>query len=415
MPLTKSAVNSRSPVNLRSKSNKSPSLSQNSIKTSQTLLSKTKSKISTTKSVTSCESSSSDFIALKSIVEAQKRVSDEAFRNLRLELDSKYSKFEAFVKCYENDLLKIKCKQNEVTEMLYTLNATRLNFALPIGFNKSAIDYHNNGNKEFNTNLSILSNRINEIETKISKMDTMLINLSEDALLNILKNNSTVDSISADSSKITEEMCVDKETFRAELECINFELKKMDNIIRTDEMAIKKMNNQLHVLSAKFINFNAKINEHLMEFNRSRNQQIEIDEIIDCDTPPFMVQSRKPAPVRNNFCFENIASNRFQSFEKNENCRLNSIVVRVEFASVNDLNGLVNDIKKQFEHRMGIGSVNQVAIVNYKVVENTIHQFDAIVIFHSSWIFSHLNSIQFPTNWIFFLGMYISAFDRSIQ
>lgn len=242
MPVIKSTNTDRSPVILRSQSRKSLDVSQ-SIKASQT--NKPKCKISPAISKAQNESSSSELSKLKAMIESQKQEFNGKIISLRTEIDNKHSTYEAIAKSFEKDIQQIKNKQSEISGMLYSLNATRFNFALPIGFNKPA-----NGHYNFD-NIDNLTLRINAIETNIMKIDQVTINLSEAVANNFMQNNDSFNSNSMQTNKPCDETCVDKETFKCEMQCINHELNKMNAAIYSDEESIKKMNDQLHVLSSK--------------------------------------------------------------------------------------------------------------------------------------------------------------------
>lgn len=47
------------------------------------------------------------------------------------------------------------------------------------------------------------------------------------------------------------------------------------------------MNKQIHILSAKKINFNIKINNHLLDFNRINMNKIYPNKVIDSETNAF--------------------------------------------------------------------------------------------------------------------------------
>lgn len=397
MPTIKQLTTNRSPVNRRSLSQKSSNQSQSSIKSTKLIEIKPKSKNSSVKTVTVNESSSHELLILKSMFELQKKEHEEAFQNLRTEIDIKHSKYEAFVKTYEKDLQQIKMNQKGVNEVLSFLFASHFSFGLPISFNKTSSD-----DKMFHEELTFLSNRIDKIELDITKMNEVLISLSEVAVANIMKNNINE---YVGTNKICDDVCVDKETFKSELECIGHKLKSMNTIIQSDEESMKKMNNQLHVLSAKFINFNAKINEHLMEFNRKKKQQIEISEIIDGDTLPFINNIQNSTEVSSTCCFENSAVNRFRG-KLDKHYVSNFIAVRVDFVEVTDLKKFESEMKNQIEQQVGTNSVKRVTINNCKINKNAVHQIDVSVEFVSSMNHGVLNDIQFPTNWTFFANEY---------
>lgn len=146
------------------------------------------------------------------------------------------------------------------------------------------------------------------------------------------------------------------------------------------------MNSQIHVLSAKFIDFNAKLNEHLFVFNRQSFEKVSKEKIIDNDASHFLTSSssnKKQCERKNknnfiahtksdnrftqpfnkyecennsNFAFRNTADNRFRgrSYENHES---QAIRVRIEFANFRNLDDFQQKLKAKIEKRIGKQSV----------------------------------------------------------
>lgn len=336
----------------------------------------------------------------------QKREYEESIKNIQCEINAKHTKYEAFIKVYEKDMQQIKDKQSQMSQLLSTLNATHFNFALPIGFNKPAIGYRSSNDDLCSDYFFNLSKRMDQIELKIVNMEEAILYLNETAVSHIMQNISNVVIENVESKevcnqpKMCNDTCIDEETFSTEMKCINDELNKMKNAILSDENAIKKMNQQLHVLSSKYITFNAKINDHLLKHNQT-NHQIEIHDIVDKEALPFMAHKHQQTDHSKDFCFNNTAANRFRN-KFDERYFSNFVVVRVEFAHVNNLSKFVKEMKTQFEQRTGNASVREITIIDCKTAENSLHQIDIIVHFHSQMSHGQLNNMQFPTNWTFF-------------
>lgn len=378
----------RSPVNLRS--NSQNSMDQSLMHESQVV--KLKSKSNKSK-----KSTDSDEISkLKIIIDNQKREFDDALKDLRLEINKKNSEYGEYANQFQDEIKQVKVKQSEISNLLYTLNATRFDFALPIGFNKPFISNSNHFSEDYIEDFVDYSKRISDIEAKIKRIDESLCNLNEIAVSNIM-NGLSSGSSSQNNIQCAED-CVDRKSFTSEIECVNFELQRINTNILSNEENIKKMNLQLHVLSSKFINFNAKINDYFLANNRSN----EASKIVDSDTLPFLVDEHQKSSLSNsNFCFNNSASNRFRNkFVANHSS--NFVVVRVDFASVTNINKFVKEMRNQFENRVGYGTIKQISIINCKVTDNIIHQINLFVYFNCEMNHGQLNDMKFPTNWTFF-------------
>lgn len=140
---TKTTIVHRSPVQLRSQtqSRKSSSSSQIPIKMLKSTSMNTK-KTASNKSSESNNSTLNHFCELKSMIQKQKSEYEASVKDLRSEIDSKHMHYENVAKSFMKDLQQIKVKQSEIFKLLHILNTTRLDYALPIGFNKPLTDHH---------------------------------------------------------------------------------------------------------------------------------------------------------------------------------------------------------------------------------------------------------------------------------
>lgn len=76
--------------------------------------------------------------------------------------------------------------------------------------------------------------------------------------------------------------------------------------------------------------------------------------------------------------------------------------MRVEYATIYDINKFTLQFKKQFERRTGKSPVKNVEILHYKTNnEKHTHQVDINVTFRTPLSYCYLNDIAFPTNWTF--------------
>lgn len=342
------------------------------------------------------------------MIEKQKEENEMSIKKLRDEINSKFAIFEKFREVYEKEMQQIKNKQNNFTELLYNLNATRFNFAMPIGFNKpidGAIHFEENDPKNELSNMIIdaLSLKIDDIEEKIVCVEQAIINIAEYVQTNTIISDAK--ELNKKESNITNELIddeiIDSTTFKNAIGCLQDEINKINIAILSDEESMRKMNQQIHVLSTKFIEFNAKIIKHIHDYNRSKNQTIIVDQIVDKDALPFIDVSQQKQSCENYFCFKNSATNRFIN---KCNYRLNSesIIARIEFATVNNLSIFTQKLKKEFERRMGSNAIRSITIKKCKIHDNLVHRIDAVITFHSAVNHGYLNEIAFPTNWSFF-------------
>lgn len=72
------------------------------------------------------------------------------------------------------------------------------------------------------------------------------------------------------------------------IQSLQAQMHSIDKIIRIDSEATDKIKNQVHVLSAKYTDFNKKMCKFLVEYNRRNTEQINVNQIIDADTIPYI-------------------------------------------------------------------------------------------------------------------------------
>lgn len=372
------------------------------------------------------ESYGEEIRKLKLMIESQKYEYESKMKELRSEIELKSTNFNNFVKVYEKDVKIIKDKQSKFAELFYTLNMTRFNFALPLGFNKPISDQMFNVNSHFiensvsmsqqNENIDQINQRMDSIETEFKKhrveissyINNLFVNNEslQESIVNVIMQMSSSNTLQyanhGDRDSFQSNAGIDFDDIRNAIECIQFQVNQMDSSFVQNEEKILKMNSQLHILSAKFVKFNASLNEHLLDFNRSKIQRVDASKIIDEDTLPFIETKKNETHQNNNkISFRNSAPNRFFK-QPNANVESQSIKVRIEFAFVCNLDIFQQQLKAKIEQRIGNQMVKSITILKYKVANKEIHQIDVIVIFATPLNFDGLNSIAFPTNWTFF-------------
>lgn len=406
----------RSPVKLRShtvgnQSQKSSNILQS--KSARTSIGKIPSpKISQIKNqpVKKTLNDLSEMSELKQMIETQKRSHETAIKNIHAEIATKYTIFEEFMKSYEGKMLQIKNNQSDFAKLLHTLNASRFNFAMPIGFNKPINDmvcYE----AEFSNNelpaliIDALSLKIDEVEERISCFEKTVLEIAK-SMKSIIDNTKIIEKekgVNVITEKLNYVDMVDTPTFINTIKCLQDEINRMNIAIHSNEEKTEKINLQLHVLSAKFIDFNAKINNHIHDLNRFKIQTIDADQVLDMDALPFIEKSqRNLSQFANKFCFRNSAINRFIGrYDSKSNSE--SIIVRIEYASVTNLTTFKQKLWEEFEQRTGNNSVQNITIKKCKINENVAHRIDVVISFYTSLNHGYLNEIAFPTNWTFFV------------
>lgn len=381
----------RSPFALRSR--KSAQLS-NIIKSDNKENSKiTKSKKTTPptikpKSTTSKVPSASEQLSeFKEIIANQQKKFNEAIQTIRQDINQKCTNFGSVFASLKAEIEEIKTAQIEFISKHVNSNALQ-----PIWRKKNAqesIDFLLYGmciervEKEYQIQMNNIDRRVGALEIINKYCPREIIEIDEDVceceynLFDVYvckihpnKNISQFDNNPTDKNN-------------------------MNNI----DFAIASLQEQIDNLSSKYAVFDAELNDHLTELNQHIFESNDVTN--NNNNPKCTTNEQKKMFNKNCFTFQNSANNRFIG-KHNKYAYSESLDVRVEYATVYDLNLFKLEFKKQFERRTGKGSIRSIAIQHYKINNGVIHQIDAVILFRTSLSYCYLNDIEFPTNWTFF-------------
>lgn len=191
------------------------------------------------------------------------------------------------------------------------------------------------------------------------------------------------------------------------IECIQNEMDRLLVSSNQDGEKIIRMNKQIHVLSAKYVDFNIKINKYLNDFNRINIDKLYPKNIIDDDAKPYMpmvesVSSDKtktsvrgqPVPVK-------MASRPFtKPYDLHEYAR--SIVVDIRELNTTDLKHYNHTFKQQFSTYIGKNIVKNTTVTGYRVKNDIITSIRYVVEFEIPLNYQYIDNHKFPTNWFFY-------------
>lgn len=197
-----------------------------------------------------------------------------------------------------------------------------------------------------------------------------------------------------------------KDTMQNMGESIQKQISNQSNTTEKIEEKLMKMNQQIHVLSAKYINFNAKINHFTMDLKkREEKLSKEIRGMVDKETTEFMVSEDKDE--RNNQLNMNKNTNKYRDVTTNHVVIRNydkygymsSLSIRMQNIEVNDLRKFKEDVMIYMERKMKMKCVKNVVIRRYGMMSNTINWANIIVEFDCPINQDYLIAINFPKNW----------------
>lgn len=207
------------------------------------------------------------------------------------------------------------------------------------------------------------------------------------------------------------------------IEFMQQQLNKLDiSVMKNDEKLIK-MNEQIHVLSAKFIKFNTQINNHILEFNKKSILKVNREQVIDRDVEPFLLNEAiacvakdtlhnanelqtngNMSAVRHHSSCEStrheLTANRFNG-KLNKHQYSKFLKIRIQPVNIDDSTLFINEIKEQLKSTVGANVVNNVNATRYRTSNGITHDVEVIVSFNAPIGYEYLNQFKFPSNWFF--------------
>lgn len=262
--------------------------------------------------------------------------------------------------------------------------------------------------------IEILTSKNNELSEKMDKINDDLIKLNIATKTTLFQPNySTIEQKINNRINLLEE----------DIENINISIKNINQMCHKSNEAWPKMNNQLHILSAKYINFNSKINNFMHDFKMKKNTISNDSNIIDEDAMNFIAhnhssnfnnqnhQSKQNGIIKQTNEPVNISSeNIFISDEKQNQSihgvsnKLNytqCIKVTMKNTNIFDLHSISHEVYRYFNSTLGMNIVKTVNINKFSMSNNTIDSISVYVSFNDPLSYDFLQKFKFPSNWFF--------------
>lgn len=331
---------------------------------------------------------------LRQTIENQQKITNDSISKLYQDTDERFNKFNSIIESIKNDVDQIKTEMaNEKVSSQIMNNNTR-------NFNtERTLSYllQGSGLKQMETCYKM---QINEITSRIEAIETNNTIISE-ALSKIINITESIEK-----RKETQNNCNDiHEKFENAIQCHQVEIDKLILYSHTDIEKLRLMNHQIHVLSSKYIEFNKKINNYLIDFNRNKIEQNIgkiSNNIIDKDTLPYMnrVETQKQVKVTNILSSIKLENNRFGQKQNTFNY-IRFIKVNIKNAVIHDLNNVTNEFSKIFEHHIGKGTVKNAIINKYHCQQAIIDQIQIVVSLNIPLTYDYIDAFKFPSNWSF--------------
>lgn len=208
------------------------------------------------------------------------------------------------------------------------------------------------------------------------------------------------------------------------MQCIQEENHRMKRASIADGERVITMNRQLHILSAKYVEFNEKINKYLFAFNRGNPKQIEPNDIIDSETKPFIPNEHKyikaklnPQPnanqKHNSFGYDQKLPNRFAQ-RHNMPAFTKVIKIHIRDTKIYDLNRFEIEFKEQFESILANKIMKSIGINEYHMSDKVVTSIVITVSMNVPLSHQYIDNFAFPSNWDFLKRRVTNKFAKQV-
>lgn len=212
--------------------------------------------------------------------------------------------------------------------------------------------------------------------------------------------------------------CEKIDDLKCSIECLQNEIDRIKTESLVDGEKLITLNRQMHILSAKYVDFNDKINKHLLQFNAKFNQPISRKEIIDSDTKPFIQKyynnkndakfqhepnfTSKQESDRNLISLRRKITNRF-AVKYDPFAYTKSILVAIHDTKIYNLDRFKVEFTEQFEILLGNKNLISKLVINrYKMNSGVISSIMVTVLLQVPLNYKYIDDFELPQNWSFF-------------
>lgn len=354
----------------------------------------------------------------------------ESIEMLRTDLSNSICEAESKENHYKNIVSQLQCEIKDIkTFNLFLLTQIRVgsftsfNKKQDLGFYKM---YDKNEFKNQIADLSgistdnvsvgqIINNIISKDNDLSEKIDKMTVDFNKVNRASNIKQFQTMNSNN----------CCDCEyridALEKEIEDINISIKNINQMCVKSNNAWPLMNNQLHVLSAKFIKFNTKINVFLYDFQKKKSTISSEINVTDEDAMHYAIHDQQSEVSNNqskhcidtNTVIESLVistENEFASKEK-KNQRIHGIINQLDYTrcikvamhntNIVNLKSLPNEVYRYFNSTLGSNVAQCVNINKFTMLDDSIYAVSVYVTFKDPLSYDFIQNFKFPSNWFF--------------
>lgn len=322
---------------------------------------------STISSPRSIKSLADEIDIIKQIVENQCKSNELLIKKIRAEANSKFEDIHNQILSLRNEIVHFDDETNAVCKsMVPTAGASNFN-----QWNKIR------GSNVFECLYPAVQAIYQEIDLRIKTLHENDKKI-EDTLADMIHVISSVHyGTLNEGTEIHDNHDDDIESLTNAIQCMQKQLNETEILTIKNAEKHMKMNQQMHVLSAKFIDFNVRVNNFVFDFNVKTSDKFKINEVIDRDARKFFVKektSKNNTVTTESFssssssvdaCTKNQRNGQKShiSHTRKQDNRFSHTIDAIAYTkhirvilrdtSMGDLDVFVNDFKQQFEASIG--------------------------------------------------------------
>lgn len=214
------------------------------------------------------------------------------------------------------------------------------------------------------------------------------------------------------------------------IQCLEAEINKTNSFSSAIETKYFKMNHEIHVISAKYIEHSAKINLFLQDFKRKNRSNdniesskyvdkqalnfipsIQIDQTINANCDSIHTQKGAQNDLNDEINTYPIGSELFCSADSStnhlpvnsaKNSYSRTFKIKINNTCMINLDSFSNNFVNTFNFFFGRDIVKNITISKYAMLKGLINQIEIFVCVNVPLSCQYINCIKFPSNWQFF-------------
>ena len=332
---------------------------------------------------------------------------EASISNLHIEFNNKYDQLKTEIEAIKVGMDRVEQRTPLESELAPYLKCHSLDQTVNYLITGSAVSQFKNN---FMSQCELIQHKISEIERSNMLIEDMVCNMAA-SIESFMSSNERTNCVQLDQVA-----CENIDDLKNDIDCLQHEIDRVKNASIADGEKVVVMNSQLHVLSAKFVDFNEKIHKYLIHSNNHEQNNVKYKDIIDPDTKPFIecndtskgahnpniqLKQQSNHNQRNQFSLRRKILHRFAvTYDPHLYSRFIRVVIHD--AKIYNLDKFKIEFTEQFESFLGSNLVKSLNIVTYKKQEGVVKSIIITVALKVPLNYSYIDNFMLPANWCFF-------------